>query len=73
MKQGALQPEAGWETKKSSRRLLLGGTPRQFGTIIDKIASLKFYDNPPYQELAELIEDAINTTKSRVSSMGFGF
>lgn len=51
----------------TTRRIFLGGTPRQFGPMLDKISKLKYYDTPPYSELRELIREAIKATNVTVS------
>jgi hypothetical protein len=55
------------KTKKDPRRLLLGGCPKQFAKILELVAPLRYYDDPPYDELAELIDVAIKKTNVKVS------
>nr|CAD2162927.1 unnamed protein product [Meloidogyne enterolobii] len=44
---------------KDPRRLLLGGCPKQFANILELVAPLRYYDDPPYDEIAELIATAL--------------
>uniref|UniRef100_A0A915NJB5 Protein kinase domain-containing protein n=1 Tax=Meloidogyne floridensis TaxID=298350 RepID=A0A915NJB5_9BILA len=44
---------------KDPRRLLLGGCPKQFANILELVAPLRYYDDPPYDDIAELIATAL--------------
>uniref|UniRef100_A0A1I8BYU5 Protein kinase domain-containing protein n=1 Tax=Meloidogyne hapla TaxID=6305 RepID=A0A1I8BYU5_MELHA len=60
-------PKAKTETKpekdpKDPRRMLLGGCPKQFANILELVAPLRYYDEPPYDGIAELIAAAIKRT-----------
>ncbi|CAK5027184.1 unnamed protein product [Meloidogyne enterolobii] len=48
---------------KDPRRLLLGGCPKQFANILELVAPLRYYDDPPYDDIAELIAAAIKKMK----------
>jgi hypothetical protein len=50
-----------------AHKQLLGGCPRQYGPILKLITQLKYYDTPPYLELANLLDAAVQTTNASVS------